>query len=124
MKGKADEQGYSARRGKQHLLTTMVVGVVCFRVGRPLDGAHSCCGYGLKDGLVGDFAFVGGYRHSAIQDIESEPIRAADERPNGLLEHRNFFRAIKPADLIGTIVFHCGDIAMGEQVITGLICFL
>ena len=102
MKGEADQQRYAACRSKQHLLAAMVVGVICFRMGRPRDGAHPGCGYGLEDGLVRDFTFVGGDRHAAIQDIESEPIRAADERPNGLLEHRNFFRAIKPAHLVGT----------------------
>ncbi len=55
----------------------------------------------LKIGLVRYFTLVGGDRHAAIQDIESEPIRAANERPNGLLEHRNFFCAIKPAHLVG-----------------------
>ena len=116
MKREADEQGYTACRSKQHLLAAMVVGVIRFRMGRPRDGAHSGCGYGLEDGLVRDFTFVGGDRHTAIQDIESKPILAADERPNGLLEDRNFFCAIKPTHLIGTVVSHCGDIATREQV--------
>ena len=83
----------------------MVVGVICFRMGCPWDGAHPGCGYGFEDGLVRNFTFVGGDRHSPIQDIESEPILAANERPNGLLEHRNFFRAIKPAHLVCTTRF-------------------
>ena len=58
---------------------------------RPRDSAHSGCGYGLEDDLVRNFTLVGGNRHSAVQDIESEPIRAADERPNGLPEDPNFF---------------------------------
>jgi hypothetical protein len=120
MKAEADEQCYAACYGKQHLLAAMVVGVVRFRMGRPRDSAHSGGSYGFEDGLVRDFTCVGGDRHSAIQDIESEPVLASDERSNGLLEHRNFFRAIKPTDLIRTIVFHCGDIAMGEQVTLSL----
>ena len=92
----------AAGRSKQHLLAAMVVGVICFRMGRPRNGTHPGRGDGLEDRLVRYFAFVGGDRHAAIQDIEGEPIRAANERPNGLLEHRNFFCAIQPAHLVGT----------------------
>ena len=56
----------------------------------------------LKIASSSDFTFIGGDRHTAIQDIESEPIRAANERPNGPLEHSNFFCTIKPAHLVGT----------------------
>ena len=79
----------------------MAVGVICLRMGLPRNGAHPGSGYGVEDSLVRHFTFTGGDRHTAIQDIESEPIRAANERPNGLLEHRNFFCAIKPAHLVG-----------------------
>src|SRR5665811_114342 len=101
MNGEADEQRYTACRSKQYLLAAMVVGVICFRIGRPRNSAHPGCGYGREDGLVHYFTFVGGDRHTAIHDIESEPIRTANERPNGLLEHCNFFCAIKPANLVG-----------------------
>ena len=87
MKREADEQSYTAGSSKQHLLAAMVVGIICFRAGRPRNGAHPGCGYGLEDGLVHDLSFVGGDRHAAIQDIESEPIRAANKRSNGLLQH-------------------------------------
>ncbi len=81
---------------------------------RPRDGAHSGGGYRLENGLVGDLSRVGGNRHSPIQDIESKPIRAANERPYGLPKDGYFFSAIKSTDLIGTNLFHCGDIATGE----------
>src|ERR1035437_4481824 len=79
----------------------MAVGVICLRMGLPRNGAHPGSGYGVEDSLVRHFTFTGGDRHTAIQDIESEPIRAANERPDRLLEHRNFFCAIKDAHLIG-----------------------
>ena len=79
----------------------MVVGVICLRMGRPCDSAHPRCGYGLEDDLIRDFAFIGGDRHSAIQDIEREPIRAAHQWPNRLLEHCDFFRTVEPAHFVG-----------------------
>jgi hypothetical protein len=90
MKREADEQGYTACCSKQHLLAAVIC-LICFCMRRPCDSAHSGCGYGLENGLVRNFTFVGGNRHSAIQDIESEPFRAANERPNGLPENCNFF---------------------------------
>ncbi len=66
MKCKPDQQSYAACRSKQHLLAAMIVGVICFRMGRPRYGAHPGGGYGLEDGLVGYFTFVSGDRHAAI----------------------------------------------------------
>src|SRR5512135_2538447 len=101
MKGEADEQSYATGGSKQHLLAAMVVGVVCFCMRRPRNGTHPGGGYGLEDRLIRYFTFVGGNRHAAIQDIESEPICAANKRPNGLLEHRDFLCAIQSAHFVG-----------------------
>src|SRR5581483_3677443 len=101
MKDEADKQRYAAGRGEQDLLAAVVVGVVFGCTRRPDDGAHPGCGYRVEDGFICYISFVVGDRHPAVQDIESESLLAADEWTHGLFEHRDFFRAVQPAHLVG-----------------------
>jgi hypothetical protein len=99
MQHEAEQDAGAAGRREEGPLAPMAVGLAPASI--PRRGAHAGRGDGLDDGLARHIARGLGDGHSAVQDIERKPLRAADDRPHRLLEDRDFLGAIHALHLEG-----------------------